>query len=343
MRSETRQGKSFTILGSFVCALSLALPLPVLAEVEKPLPKLSVPQSEYRFEPVPAGSRVKHSFKIENRGDAELVIERVIPSCGCTASTASRNKIPAGQSAELNVEFDSTGFSGEKLKTVTVVTNDPHHSSVTFTLRGKVEEDVTIRPARISFDEISRSDLEGARQEVTVTVREGSGTVITGIKNLSRNLAVEELDGSLTSRRFKVGLSSLAKEGEIRDRVIIEVSRAGRPHMLNLPVFAVVNGDYKAIPSSLSFGVIDPNVVAEREIVVKATGKAPLDILGVRSDSAALRTELEIKQPSREYVIKVKLDPRRLGAATELKATVTADLGAGALPIVVYGVVAAAS
>lgn len=66
-------------------------------------------------------------WQLENRGSADLMIQRLKGSCGCVVANLSENEkiIPPGGSIDLKVNFDTQGRKGAQVKAVTVYTNDP--------------------------------------------------------------------------------------------------------------------------------------------------------------------------------------------------------------------------
>ena len=59
-------------------------------------PAISLPETQHLFSPAVDGMSLSHDFVIENKGDAPLVIEKVVSSCGCTAAYFDRQIPPAG-------------------------------------------------------------------------------------------------------------------------------------------------------------------------------------------------------------------------------------------------------
>ncbi|MBL0308670.1 MAG: DUF1573 domain-containing protein [Bacteroidetes bacterium] len=76
------------------------------------------------------GSKVKTKFKFTNTGKVALIISGAQGSCGCTVPQWPRDPIKPGETGEIDVEFDSSGKSGETSKTVTVGANTDPASTV---------------------------------------------------------------------------------------------------------------------------------------------------------------------------------------------------------------------
>lgn len=103
-------------------------------------PVLSFNSDTYQFGNVKAGAILTHDFTFVNKGKKDLVIHTVTPSCGCTSVDQNFVPVKAGQTGKISIRFNSTGFSGEQNKTITVVSNDPKNTRVILWLKGTVTE-----------------------------------------------------------------------------------------------------------------------------------------------------------------------------------------------------------
>ena len=107
-----------------------------LDEPKKPVPSFQesakVPKTKVEFDRVmhdfgeiEQGKIVETVFTIKNVGDKDLFIVDAYASCGCTVPEVTKEAIKPGESAPINVKFDSNGKSGEVTKTVNVRCNTP--------------------------------------------------------------------------------------------------------------------------------------------------------------------------------------------------------------------------
>ncbi len=90
---------------------------------ENALPIISFEKDFHDFGKLISGEQVMYSFKFKNTGKALLIISNVSTSCGCTVSTFPRKPLKPGESATIDVSFDSSGRHGMQSKTVSVFTN----------------------------------------------------------------------------------------------------------------------------------------------------------------------------------------------------------------------------
>jgi hypothetical protein len=94
------------------------------AEDTRELPKMTFEADSLHFGTIAQGEKVRKTYVFENTGEAPLLIARVETSCGCTAMRDwPKTPISPGESAEIEVEFDSHNRSGFQRKTITVMAN----------------------------------------------------------------------------------------------------------------------------------------------------------------------------------------------------------------------------
>ncbi|WKN42453.1 DUF1573 domain-containing protein [Tunicatimonas pelagia] len=113
---------AFALLFSFVFIGS------VVAQEEATTEDLAGPQITFAqdtkdFGDIIQGDKVSHSFEFENTGTEPLILSNVLTTCGCTATAWPREPIAPGESAKIEVSFNSTGKKGRQNKVVTVVSN----------------------------------------------------------------------------------------------------------------------------------------------------------------------------------------------------------------------------
>jgi len=99
---------------------------------------ISAEETSYDFGKIQEDNgSVAHSFVITNKGDAPLVLTRVIASCGCTTSDWTKEPIAPGQKGEVKVVYDPKGHPGPFTKSISVFSNGKSGSYL-LTIRGEV-------------------------------------------------------------------------------------------------------------------------------------------------------------------------------------------------------------
>jgi hypothetical protein len=77
----------------------------------------------YDFGTISEGPAAEHVFQFTNTGKEPIVIERVQPSCGCTAPDWSKEPIPPGKTGMVKATYGTQGRPGHFEKNMTVFTN----------------------------------------------------------------------------------------------------------------------------------------------------------------------------------------------------------------------------
>jgi hypothetical protein len=94
---------------------------------EKPAaaPRIRVEPESFDFGKALPGKTLRKEFTLRNFGDAELVIESVSTTCGCTAALAADRHVKPGGSTPLRVTLETRSSSGKVERQVLVRSNDP--------------------------------------------------------------------------------------------------------------------------------------------------------------------------------------------------------------------------
>lgn len=95
----------------------------------------NVPSFEFEnelhdFGSITQGEKVSYSFKFKNTGKKNLIISSANGSCGCTVPQYPKNPIAPGESASIDVVFNSEGKEGKQDKSVTLMANTNPASKV---------------------------------------------------------------------------------------------------------------------------------------------------------------------------------------------------------------------
>ena len=135
-----RQGVFALAVAAFITAAPAAADAP--APAASPAPRIVVQPASFEFGTVKAGKAVEKEFLIHNHGRADLVIESVVSSCGCTAALTDSKTVKPGGSTPLRVTLTAPEESGRLQKSVLLKSNDPAHPTV------EVKIEATIAPRK---------------------------------------------------------------------------------------------------------------------------------------------------------------------------------------------------
>jgi hypothetical protein len=103
-------------------------------------PRISVEPEGFDFGKALPGKSLRKEFTLRNFGDAELVIEGVTTTCGCTAAISAKTRLEAGGSTQLTVTLETRSYSGKMERQVLVRSNDPKTPLLTVRVSVTVEK-----------------------------------------------------------------------------------------------------------------------------------------------------------------------------------------------------------
>jgi hypothetical protein len=302
-------------------------------------PKIVLPEETFNFGEVLAGEKVVHEFLIQNEGNRTLQIKSVNAACGCTATLLNSKEIKPSESTTLKITFDTSGFQGNKIKTVRINSNDPIRPTVVATVQGEIKKDIEVEPHRIYFGKVRKG--ESKKVDVVIKVR-GANAQISDVSTKSENLSIEQQDDNDRKKRFAVRLSEKLPVGIFRDWVVIKTTSAKTP-VINLPVFARVEGDLTVVPSDISFGLREGPLLEDIFEVVELVnyGDKPISILKIETDDKAITASVEPNPKRKGFIIRVGL---KKGTVGTFKGTVEIqtnheDVDQRIIKVPVYGIV----
>jgi len=90
------------------------------------------------FGEVTSGKVVDILFEFENAGNDTLHIKNIIPSCGCTTADLAKKEFQPGEKGTIASKFNTSGYNGKVVKTITVTSNDPNAPETRLTMKGTV-------------------------------------------------------------------------------------------------------------------------------------------------------------------------------------------------------------
>lgn len=119
---------------------------PVVSE-SGPWPRAVVEEKEFDFGRMRVGTKMKHAFTIRNEGSVPLALSAGKATCKCTQFELSSKSVPAGESADLLVEWHGKLKSDAFQHGGKVYTNDPEMPSIRFNVKGIVDAPWVMQPS----------------------------------------------------------------------------------------------------------------------------------------------------------------------------------------------------
>jgi len=292
-----------------VCLIISTLTLSV-SVMAQPMMKLS--QTEHNFGTFKEeAGRQTHEFLVTNSGNAPLVIQNIVASCGCTTPEWTKQPIPPGGKGKITAIYDPQNRPGAFNKTLSVYTNSrpevvvlsikgeviPHEKTVeelyifpvgsvrfesnhlAFTNVKKTEKKIRVmqvinpskEPVKIEFESLPAHLSLKANPE---TLKPGQKGIIEGTYD-----ATENSGWGNVSDMVKVKLNGVTQENVfyyISANLVEDFSSLSKADLENAPVF-------KLASTTVDLGKIPGSTAKEVEFNFTNAGKRDLIIRHIRS------------------------------------------------------------
>ena len=131
----------------------------LLAAIVVAKPAIKFKSATIDFGEVESGKIVDINFEFENSGSELLLIKNIIPACGCTTAGLAKKEYKAGEKGTIASKFNTSGYNGKVIKTITVTSNDPNAAETRLTISGTVTvkdyAQAELKPDSINFDVVT--------------------------------------------------------------------------------------------------------------------------------------------------------------------------------------------
>jgi hypothetical protein len=206
-------------------------------------------EAETHFGELLEGAKATKVFRLKSSGENPLVIDRVKPSCGCTAAeiqlvAADGTKalyelgqpIAVGSTCELEVSINTANRRGPFASSVSIYSNDPA-SPLRLQLAADVKAVLDVEPMNLDFGTLTSGDTKEGTFTISSSVLEPFQLTLDEsrvVEPLSATLKPVDPDASCKSKTWElaVKLGPGTPEGMRRYplRVVTDVPAAEAAH-----------------------------------------------------------------------------------------------------------------
>ncbi|MBI4469725.1 MAG: DUF1573 domain-containing protein [Acidobacteria bacterium] len=267
---------------------------------------------------VEAGGQVSHTFKVRNSGGADLLIDEVRPTCGCTVVEFSK-VIKPGREGSVRLTTTTPFVSPSVATSAWVHTNDPAQPVIFLTLKATVRQLLEILPAPSL--EIRAGNSRQAEGRLTILNRDRKPLTILGLESSDPNF-IATLRTIRSGEEFEVlvRMAGEATKGEFAGQVTLLTNKS-KIERLPIAVVAHIGPRVQFTPERLAFGLIEPvgsasarpgHYLLQQAITIR--GDRPGFKL-LKAETLLPYIELKVAEPAQEggpFVVGVRLIMERL-------------------------------
>ncbi|MDX9703648.1 MAG: DUF1573 domain-containing protein [Candidatus Auribacterota bacterium] len=325
----------------------------VQSDQTQPAPKVMFPEPVWDFGKIKQGEKVSHTYRVINSGTADLVIQQIRPSCGCTAVIPTKNVLAPSETGYLETTFDSAGRDGQQLKKIYVITNDPVQGTFELDIKGSIY----IPPGpRIAYHpnawDFGLQEIDATPSTEIVIKNEGIGDLeLTQIQISHLCSATLTPEGAIAPGKeavLKVSLLPLKNPGVVETYVNIRTNDTTKP---NIPVriLGYVKGNLPPAvlltPTEWDFGIVYKDAFEPPETVFYVRNAGGEDLIferikvpyGFTSD---IETPVTIGPGKEEKFVFKLINPFQTGTVQQYLFLYTNDPVHSVRRVNIYGYIA---
>lgn len=289
---------------------SRSAPTPTAAEVKGPKPIIHVDESVQDFGVVWTGPDLEHTFVISNKGDADLKIERVKPSCGCTIAGNYPRTIAPGDSGKFPFKMKSAKLHKHFVKSVTITSNDPVTPDLRLKLQGEVKNYVDVDPPSANFGKI----IGQAKKERVLRV---TNNTETPLELELTNPADKRLDWELVPvekgqvYELRVSTNPPHESGNINVTALLKTNIEAQKQ-ISVVARAAIPERLEAQPRSINIPKSRAGSGTKgltRVVRVNNYGDEPVRVLEATIDDPTVTLTVNERTPGKAYTILVQMPP----------------------------------
>lgn len=270
-------------------------------------PEIFCAEPNHNFGTLSNTEKIQHEFRIQNRGDSPLLIEKLKPGCGCTVADISTRTIPPGESASIRAELDLRRKEGEQEISIEVFSNDPKRPSMEFLFTGISQAMVSATPPRITSSTLRVG--QSTTNDIHIVSREETPLLISELKTGNRHVRAElvETPGS-SNAQVRVTMDGTLPLGPTYGRISIRSNSESKP-VITIPFVYQVAGEISVHPRELSFVLQDKAL--SKTITVGPGLTKVFDVTSVESPDDSIQVKIQELRDNRFRINLRNVLPRK--------------------------------
>ena len=237
---------------------------------------------EHDFGTVARASKQVHVFEFENNTGADLLLNNVRTSCGCTKPKILTQQVKPGQIGQVQAQFDTLKFYGKRGATLSVsmqkVGQYSEYAEVQFAVKGKIRRDVVVSPGMFDFQNVNVS--ETAKRTAKLWYAGKPNWKILDVKSTNSNFSInfEEVERDAVAGTvvydLTVNLEDGQPAGQFLDNLTI-ITNDPATSGLPVEVCGTVNTVISVAPIAL--GVVNQGQVIEKKLIIRSPTPISID------------------------------------------------------------------
>lgn len=270
-------------------------------------PKIIFATPIYDFGKVKSGDPVDYTYIFTNIGDQVLELSHVQPQCGCTTTSQWTKKVEPGQTGKIPIQFHSTSYSGQVLKTITVSSNDKGQPVSVLQLKGTIWKPIQFIPPYTVMN--VPPDVPNASAIIRIINNMEESITLSDPKSSTESFTVE-LSTNKPGKEFQLMVSSVPplKPGSLSGRVTLKTSLTNQP-TVDVPFWANVQAPVMVLPAQVTLPAPPlPNKMMP-SVTIQNNTTNPVTVSDAAVDLPGVEAQIKVMQPGRLYSVQLQFPP----------------------------------
>lgn len=224
----------------------------------RPRPRIQLDTTAHDFGELAPGDVVEHTFLVKNSGSADLFIENVRSTCGCSQARLTKSQLSPNEVASLTVRLTVREDALNPTADVFLYTNDPSAPKTTVSVEARASPDFELSPPSIDFGTLQRGRSGDTVRHSTVLSGSPESLSVAVHDIYTPSPVHASLDRSGTERpRVVVSVAHDAPCGPITATLVCRFKgKAGQERVRETSVRGTIVGVLSAIPEGVTIGPI---------------------------------------------------------------------------------------
>ncbi len=295
----------------FILLLVAATAQPASAQATAWANKIFAGDVVHDFGVVPRGAQLKYAFKMTNIYKVPLELTEVRAECGCVTFKETTKILQPGETGTLNINMDSSRFSGQKSVKIHVTVGPQYVSTATLSVHANVRVDVVFNPGEIDFGLVQHGQSPSKYIDV-----EYAGSFPWELKEIikSKTAPFELKWEDLHSRagkgyRIIATLNPAAASGTFKQEIILKTNDPASP-TLTFNVLGNIQATLSVVPELVKMNDARIGETEKKSIVVR--GARPFRILSIDGQDDGI-TAIIPDRSAQTQIVEIRFQPARAG------------------------------
>lgn len=267
-------------------------------------PVITIENPVHDFGEMGPGARDNCTFKFKNTGNAELVINRVQSTCGCTVPELEKKEYAPGEEGIVKVAFQAPSVKSKTTKHLYIISNDPANPRAELTIQADVVVKVEISPESVDL----RLDQDNAGMpNLVVKGLDDKPFSIRNVMVSPQQVMEIPYDPAQKGTEFTLKpVVDMAKLAE-NNTGVIEV-KTDHPQSGILIVRYTALSPYEISRPRIILQNVEPGVPVVKDVIIRSNYNKDVEIVSATSRNGYMEIESQEKD-GQHLQLQIKITP----------------------------------